>query len=185
MKSRCCWLCSSFVVSFSCTHVVISSFYARFVVSSYVRFVSFFYTRFVVCFYASFVISSCARFVVSSFARFVVISYARFVVISSTRFVDLFYAQSSSDSSHIFNSHMIQTSLVKWVFTLLFKKPQPGRASLSIADSGLVAQENYRKWLFNTALINSRLLARNHATKEVDLSFEKCEYPTPVKRKQL
>ena len=41
------------------------------------------------------------------------------------------------------------------------------------------------KRFFNTAFINSRPLATNHAAKEVDLSFVKCGYPASVKLNRL
>ncbi len=46
---------------------------------------------------------------------------------------------------------------------------------------GPLLEKSNRKRLFDTAFINSRPLAGNHAAKEVDLSFGECGCPAPVK----
>lgn len=59
--------------------------------------------------------------------------------------------------------------------------PNPTKLFCPFSTLGPLPKKNNRKWPFDTTFINSCLLTKNHAAKEVDLSFGECRCSALVK----
>ena len=63
--------------------------------------------------------------------------------------------------------------------------PSPIEPLCLFPNLGRLSEKNDHKRSFDTGFINSRPLARNHTTKEMDLSFGECGWPVGVEPNRL